>query len=92
MSKPTKGTQAYTEVGTYGYSAPEVWAELDEEIDDPTYTYTSAVDMFSLGCLVYHVLTGEIPFGVEFFIPVKRYAAGRTQFPEIPLLDKGVSL
>jgi len=44
-----------TKVGTFGYVAPELIAPM-------TGKYTSSVDMWSLGCVIYWVLTGLIPF------------------------------
>lgn len=55
-------------------------------------TYSSAVDMWSLGCLVYSVLAGHSPFPGSSYLPLGDYVNGRSGFPESPLLEKGVSL
>ncbi len=41
------------------YTAPEITGHLTME--DEASCYTSAVDMWSLGCLVHFLLTGELP-------------------------------
>ncbi|KAM3519897.1 hypothetical protein NHJ13051_007206 [Beauveria bassiana] len=43
--------------GTIGFAAPEALG-----IIDPGRSYTSAVDMWSLGAVVYKILTGTVPF------------------------------
>ena len=40
------------EVGTLGYAAPEQMLESETEVSEPA-------DVFSLACVVYHLLTGE---------------------------------
>lgn len=50
-------TALRTRIGTSRYLAPEV--EDDELLDSD---YTQAVDIWSLGCVVYHVLVQEPPF------------------------------
>jgi serine/threonine protein kinase len=50
-------TALRTRIGTPRYLAPEV--EDDELLDSD---YTQAVDIWSLGCVVYHVLVREPPF------------------------------
>ncbi|PLB53663.1 Pkinase-domain-containing protein [Aspergillus steynii IBT 23096] len=48
-----------TIVGTLDYSAPEVLHETDQG-------YTKAVDLWSLGCVTFVLLTGDIPFKDDF--------------------------
>jgi serine/threonine protein kinase len=51
-------TELRTQVGTLNYQAPEVvGCGIDEEDD-----YTMAVDLWSLGCVVYKILTKSVPF------------------------------
>jgi len=50
------------EVGTLRWMAPEMMG-----LDDPTASidysrYGAPVDMFSLGCVLYHMLTGKVPY------------------------------
>ena len=54
-------TALRTRVGTARYLAPEV--EDDDLLD---CDYTQAVDIWSLGCVVYHVLVQEPPFLTTF--------------------------
>lgn len=60
VSKRFKDSQLRTQVGTHVYMAPELLGMLPGE--DTYGTYTEAVDIWSLGCVVYEVLTAEIPF------------------------------
>ncbi|KAG8531921.1 uncharacterized protein KY384_003557 [Bacidia gigantensis] len=60
-------TRFHTTIGTPDYIAPEVLHLLDEEDDDNSSgeddeTYTVAVDMWSLGCVLYQIMTLELPF------------------------------
>lgn len=85
-------TELKTQIGTFGYMAPEVFGLLEYTNESSRYTYSSAVDMWSLGCLVYSVLTGHSPFPGSSYLPLGDYVNGRSGFPESPLLEKGVSL
>lgn len=51
------GTELRTEVGTENYTAPEIVGLLSGRS-----SYSNAVDMWSLGCLVYYMLTKKMPF------------------------------
>lgn len=50
-------------VGTPGYIAPEIRGILLDFGDGANFAYTSAVDMWSLGIIVCHLLTGLGPSG-----------------------------
>lgn len=60
VSKYTNGTQLDTRTGTPGYYAPEQiginWCGGQPRV------YTTAVDIWALGCVVHEMLTGEFPF------------------------------
>lgn len=80
-------TEPRSGAGTYGYMAPEVLQLLDNNREDSAYT--SAVDVWSLGCLLYYILTKQIPFGrLHSLID---FSEGRTTFPEGPLRENRVS-
>lgn len=89
ISKPTQdGTELRRRIGTEGYMAPEVFGLVDDWRESSSYT--SAVDVWSLGCLLYYVLTKSTPFST--FLLLQAYAKGDAAFPETPLYKKGVSL
>jgi serine/threonine protein kinase len=53
LINPDSKTAYRTNVGTGICKAPEVW------LDEP---YTTAVDMWSLGCILYWLIAGKTPF------------------------------
>ncbi|KAM3135066.1 G2-specific serine/threonine protein kinase [Paramecium bursaria] len=53
ISKVTKGANARTQAGTPYYAAPEVW-KGDQ--------YSWPCDLWSLGCIIYELSTGNPPF------------------------------
>ncbi|RPB00549.1 kinase-like protein [Choiromyces venosus 120613-1] len=87
-------TTFHTQVSTQAYSAPEV---LGLDSNSETSDYTNAVDIWSLGCVIYELLVGS-----KLFFPegqVSRYFFGKWPFPEDklkglspPISDDGVSL
>lgn len=58
VSKSLDGTQGRTTTGTKPFMAPEIWG-FGQSL---TSAYTTAVDLWSLGCLVYYMMTGRVPF------------------------------
>lgn len=67
-------------VGTQGFQAPEVLGLLDDASE--TSEYTHAVDIWSLGCVLYRLICRELPFpGGSLW----RYCQGYGGFPESPL-------
>ena len=54
----SQSTALRTEVGTRAFSAPETTPDDYEE----TFQYTNAVDMWSLGCVIYNVLAHSLPY------------------------------
>lgn len=59
-SKRTKGTALHTQIGTRGYTAPEILGLITP--GENSGGYNNGVDMWSLGCVVHELLTTEIPF------------------------------
>jgi len=86
ISKRIGGNSTYlhTAIGTELFMAPEV---LDE---DNLEGYTSAVDIWALGCVLYLLLACTIPFPVKK--SVRLYAEGKIEFPIQPLRDQGATL
>jgi serine/threonine protein kinase len=78
-----KLTALYTRIGTPLYMAPEVTGYLDT--DEPTSEYNKAVDMWSLGCVLYKVATQVVPFPTPR--DLRKFCSGGP-FPEQPLLDR----
>jgi len=76
-TQPPAITTLCTPVSTLLYSAPEV---LGLGSDRKSSEYTSSVDIWSLGCVMYELLTGTKLFvsGVQ----VCRYCFGKWSFPE----------
>ena len=71
-----QSTALRTEVGTRAFSAPETTPDDYEE----TFQYTNAVDMWSLGCVIYNVLAHSLPY--------KNSHAKSFPFPTQPLKDR----
>ncbi|CAO4385372.1 unnamed protein product [Caenorhabditis nigoni] len=70
--------------GTFYYMAPEVGANLLK-----TCQYDSKVDMWSIGCLLYQCVTGEVPFDECSLCKLFLYTAGANfdayDPPELPV-------
>ena len=79
-------TALRTEVGTRDYQAPEVFGFMDSEEE---LLYTSAVDLWALGCVMYRLLTLEKPFPKPSSL--RLYCYSRKEFPVEPLYAKEVS-
>lgn len=60
VSKRVRDDVLLTRIGTQGYMAPELMGLLPRRYQSDGYI--AAVDMWSLGCLVHELLTGQIPF------------------------------
>jgi serine/threonine protein kinase len=82
------GTVLHTNAGSMDYIAPEVngMSVPDERETDH---YTSAVDIWSSGCLAHTILTNQPPFagGRNLF----RYLSGQKGFPAERLVERNVS-
>ncbi|GFF34984.1 serine/threonine-protein kinase RAD53 [Aspergillus lentulus] len=81
----TKQTNLKTRVGTDGYRAPEILSLFDSSKRDSLYT--SAVDIWSLGCVLYYALTKDEPFPSPQSL--ENYLRG-SAFPEDTLIERGV--
>ncbi|KAM3512877.1 hypothetical protein MY11210_003507 [Beauveria gryllotalpidicola] len=66
--------------GTLGFAAPEAMGIIDAD-----RSYTSAVDMWSLGAVVYMILTGTVPF--PDLQQAFSYCTGKSRFPS-GMLDR----
>lgn len=72
------------------FVAPEVFHLLDDDDDEETEsTYTSAVDMWSLGCLTYWLVAGMTPFPGRKGL--KSYCKGKKIFPSHVLRARELS-
>ncbi|CAL2049991.1 unnamed protein product [Caenorhabditis brenneri] len=78
-----EGEELCNVAGTFYYMAPEVGANLLK-----TCQYDSKVDMWSIGCLLYQCVTGEVPFDECSLCKLFLYVAGANfdayDPPELP--------
>jgi serine/threonine protein kinase len=58
--------------------APELFYYV-EELNTETSEYTNAVDLWSLGCIVYRVVTGAVPF--PSLLSLKNYCRDPSKAP-----------
>ncbi|KAI9858585.1 MAG: hypothetical protein M1813_007390 [Trichoglossum hirsutum] len=86
ISKRVQGdlTALRTQVGTLNYEAPEIKGYIDT--DEPTSVYDNAVDMWSMGCVIYKIATQNVPFPTHG--AVFKFCCGILPFPEQLLLAK----
>ncbi|PGG98753.1 serine/threonine protein kinase [Helicocarpus griseus UAMH5409] len=62
LSKRQTGQTTFrTQAGTQEYMAPELFHYVPD-LDMESGGYTSAVDLWGLGCIIYRIITGAIPF------------------------------
>ncbi|CUS12984.1 unnamed protein product [Tuber aestivum] len=87
-------TTYHTRFFVGSYTAPEV---LGLNLVSETPGYTNAVDTWSIGCVIYELLTGEILFSTAK--QISRYFIGKCGFPDDrlkslspPINDTGISL
>ncbi|PVH83037.1 kinase-like protein [Cadophora sp. DSE1049] len=78
-------TALHTATGTPSYWAPEVVHFVIEGHDD-TDEYTNAVDIWSLGCLIYEMLALKVPFP-NYPRGLSAFCRGGP-FPEAPLASR----
>lgn len=72
--------------GTIGYAAPEV---LGISHGQGQASYTSSVDMWSLGVMTYRILTNNIPF--PGMTDLFQYVSGNSCFPTQALVTHDIS-
>ncbi|KAJ5234999.1 uncharacterized protein N7469_004167 [Penicillium citrinum] len=85
ISKRARGdTELHTEIGTALYKAPEISGYYESTKN--LYGYDQAVDMWSLGCVVFELLTQTVPF--EDALSILKFCDGKLPFPEDELLLK----
>lgn len=90
ISKRMRSDQSvmHTRTGTPEYMAPEmipfIWDDDEEEPE-----YTIAVDIWSLGCVVYRLLTQTSAFPTER--KLRAFCRSKIVFPITPLLENNVS-
>jgi serine/threonine protein kinase len=80
-------TELRTAVGTFGYEAPDArrYIDVDGEDDDTSHVYTYAVDIWSLGCVVYQMRARQLPFPNSR--QLRRFSDGKALFPTEPLAE-----
>jgi serine/threonine protein kinase len=80
-------TALRSKVGTQEFAAPEVLGILDDGPESSEYT--NAVDLWSLGCLLYYLISKCLPFPRPGSL--WKYCTGKTEFPESLLKDQRMS-
>lgn len=85
-STTTRQTSLHTQVGTQGYQAPEIVGLVATEKSNQ---YNSKCDIWSFGCLVYEMLTGQLPFADVGALT--RFCNDGMPFPSMPLKKVAVS-
>jgi serine/threonine protein kinase len=58
--------------------APELFYYV-QELDTETSEYTSAIDLWSLGCIIYRAVTGAVPF--PSLLSLRNYCRDPTKVP-----------
>lgn len=88
IAKRVKNAQTAlrTEIGTPHYQAPEILGYLDEYAESSSYN--SLVDIWSLGCVLYKIITQEVPFPSASI--TMRFCNGKRPF-DVTSLSKKVS-
>ena len=82
-------TSLRTFTGTHDYMAPEFFGYVDD-IDEERSDYTHAVDIWALGCVVYRLCAGKVPFpSYPNLRPLQRYSSGQSAPPEEALQSTG---
>ena len=83
----TEHNSKLSRIGTYDYMAPEIL--LDSNNEDQDSPYTLAVDIWSLGCVLFRLLTQQLPFPQERHL--RLYWRSKKPFPADILIKHSVS-
>ncbi|ERF76790.1 hypothetical protein EPUS_08975 [Endocarpon pusillum Z07020] len=81
-------TALRTIAGTMNFIAPEIFGIC--EGSEFTSEYTSAVDIWSLGCVAYVLLTLSVPFSNN--LELRKFCRGKLDFPVQNLQDNKVTM
>ena len=87
LAKQDTGSAFDTTVGTPSYTAPEISGVVER----PKDKYTDACDLWSLGCVTYWLLSGEIVFPATKPRRLWDYVEDSKRLPVPPLVEKGIS-
>ena len=79
--------------GTYTYMAPEV-LKFVPRIDPTGIEYTNAIDLWALGCVVYRLARGVVPFPPGPGPSLGLYCENQSELPfhEIQFTNLGLDL
>lgn len=87
VSKREKDANLHTQLGTVGYLAPELLGLLPKEFGMGR-SYTNAVDIWALGCIVHEILTSEIPFIEAPFLNDSLFASLLNDSSQGPIMQE----
>lgn len=80
----------HSRVGTSNYMAPEmIWGNYDDMDNEEALPFTLAVDMWSLGCVLFRLLTRQLPFVSPSSL--LRYYRSKVPFPTAALNQNNIS-
>jgi serine/threonine protein kinase len=84
--KAEDATELRTEAGAIGYQAPEVRGLVIDTANQGSSIYTNAVDIWSLGCVIYKIVTKKVPF--QSSTDLRGFCDSRILFPSMALEGK----